>query len=162
MHRYFVVFLLASLALAEVAFPAGKPAPSPASEAEQALWTLERNYWRYVENNDLKAYSNLWHENFLGWPSVSPTPVRKDHITDWITSQTGKGMAFKTVEFEPAAIEVTGEVASACYRITFKWVDKEGNGAAHTLRIMHAWLRTGNDWRIIGGMSMPEAKLAPK
>ena len=38
----------------------------------------------------------------------------------------------------------------------YKWLDKDGNGAAHTIRITHAWLRTGSDWRIIGGMSMPE------
>ena len=42
------------------------------------------------------------------------------------------------------------------YWITFKWLDKDGNGAARTLRITHAWLKTGNDWQIIGGMSMPE------
>src|SRR5438132_3044706 len=90
------------------------------------------------------------------WPSVSAAPVRKDHITDWITSQTSKGLAFKTGEFKPAAIQVTEDVAVACYWITFKWLDKDGNGAANTIRITHVWLRTGNDWRIKGGMSMPE------
>jgi hypothetical protein len=35
-------------------------------------------------------------------------------------------------------------------------VDKDGKGAAHTFRITHAWLRSGKDWQIIGGMSMPE------
>jgi hypothetical protein len=92
----------------------------------------------------------------LGWPSVSAAPVHKDHITDWITSQTSKGLAFKTGEFKPAAIQVTEDVAVASYWITFKWLDKDGNGTANTIRITHAWLRTGNDWRIIGGMSMPE------
>src|SRR5438132_14042975 len=123
---------------------------------EETLWKLEHDYWRYVEANDLAAYSNLWHKDFLGWPSVSAAPVRKDHITDWITSQTSKGLAFKTGEFKPAAIQVTEDVAVACYWITFKWLDKDGNGAANTIRITHVWLRTGNDWRIKGGMSMPE------
>jgi len=104
----------------------------------------------------LAAYSSLWHKDFLGWPSVSSAPVRKDHITDWITSQTTKGLAFKTGEFKPAALQVTGNVAFACYWITFRWVDKDGTGASHTLRITHAWVRRGQDWQIIGGMSMPE------
>jgi len=43
---------------------------------------------------DLAAYSTLWHERFLDWPSVSPVPVHKDHITDWITAQTSKGLKF--------------------------------------------------------------------
>ncbi len=90
----------------------------------------------------------------MAW--VSSAPARKDHITDWITSQTGKGLAFKTGEFEPAALQVTGDVAFACYWITFRWVDRDGNGEALTLRITHAWLRDGKDWRIIGGMSMSQ------
>jgi len=129
---------------------------SQASENEQTLWNLEHAYWSYVQDNDLPAYLSLWHKDFLGWPSVNPAPVHKDHITDWITSQTSKGLAFKTVEFRPAAIQVTGDVAVTCYWITYKWADKDGNGATHTLRITHTLLSDGKDWRIIGGMSMPE------
>ena len=123
---------------------------------EETIWSRERAYWRYVEHNDLALYSDLWHENFLGWPAISSAPVRKDHITDWITSATSKGLAFKLGEFKPGAIQVSGDVAFACYWIAFRWVDTRGTGEAHTLRITHAWLRTGKDWRIIGGMSMPE------
>jgi ketosteroid isomerase-like protein len=129
---------------------------------EQRLWQREHAYWQYVERNDLAAYANLWHEDFLGWPSISATPVRKDHITDWITSQTSKGLTFKAGEFKPAALKVTGDVAFACYWISFRWVDKDGNGGPHTLRITHTWVRKGKDWRIIGGMSMPETENAVK
>ena len=123
---------------------------------EETLWKLEHDYWRYVEANDLAAYSNLWHKDFLGWPSVSAAPVRKDHITDWITSQTSKGLTFKAGEFKPAAAQVTGDMAMVCYWITLKWVDKDGNGPLQTIRITHAWRKTGGEWQIIGGMSMPE------
>src|SRR5947207_931638 len=122
--RLLVLFLCACLlAIAEHTFSSETTSPSQASGDEQTLWNLERAYWRYVEHNDLAAYSDLWHKDFLGWPSVSSAPVRKDHITDWIT---------------------------------FRWVDKDGTGASHTLRITHAWVRSGQDWQIIGGMSMPE------
>ena len=136
--------------------------PAQESKDEETLWNLERAYWRYVQGNDLSAYSNLWHKDFLGWPSVNAAPVHKDHITDWITAQTSKGLVFKTGEFKPAAIHVTGDVAMVCYWITFKWLDKDGSGTAHTLRITHAWLRTGSDWRIIGGMSMAEPETPRK
>jgi ketosteroid isomerase-like protein len=157
--RLLVLLLCAcSLGSAEHTFSSEATSPSQTPGDEQTLWNLERAYWRYVEDNDLAAYSDLWHKDFLGWPSVSSAPVRKDHITDWIKSQTTKGLAFKTAEFKPAAIQITGDVAFACYWVTFKWVDKEGSGAPHTLRITHAWLRSGKDWRIIGGMSMPESE----
>jgi ketosteroid isomerase-like protein len=155
MRLYAIATIVALRTIAEVT-------SSQASADEQTLWNLERAYWRYVENNDLAAYSDLWHKDFLGWPSISAAPVRKDHITDWIASQTSKGLAFKAGEFKPAGIQLTEDVAFACYWITFRWVDKDGNGAAHTLRITHAWLKTGNDWRIIGGMSMPEPEATKK
>jgi hypothetical protein len=129
---------------------------SQASENEQTLWNLEHEYWRYVQDNNLSAYSGLWHKDFLGWPSVSPAPVRKDHITDWITSQTSKGLAFKSGELKPAAIQMNGDTAVVCYWMTYKWLDQDGKGSPHTIRVIHTWLRDGQDWKIIGGMSMQE------
>jgi uncharacterized protein DUF4440 len=108
-----------------------------------------------------RPYSTLLNKDFLGWPSVSAAPVRKDHITDWITSQTSKGLTFKTVELKPAAVQVTGDIAMVCYWITLRWVDKEGKGPSQTVRITHAWRKTADEWQIIGGMSMPEAS-SPK
>jgi ketosteroid isomerase-like protein len=151
-----VASVLCFLFIPQVILSSEPSVPSQPSRDEQTLWNLEHACWRYVQENDLSSYSNLWHKDFLGWPSVSAAPVHKDHITEWITAQTSKGLVFKNGEFKPAAVQVTGDVAMVCYWITFKWLDKDGNGAAHTLRITHAWLKTGNDWRIIGGMSMPE------
>ena len=161
-HFFLSAALVGLLIIAGVILASDVAISSQASKDEQTIWELERAYWRYVQENDLSAYSDLWHKDFLGWPSVSAAPVRKDHITDWITSQTSKGLAFKTGEFKPAAIQVTEDVAVACYWITFKWLDKDGNGAANTIRITHTWRKTGNDWRIRGGMSMPEPDTSPK
>jgi hypothetical protein len=126
------------------------------SDSERTVWDLEHSYWRYVQGNDLTSYLKLWHKNFLGWPSLSATPVQKDHITDWMTSQTSKQLAFKLVEFKAAAIQVTGDVAETCYWITYKWTDKNGEGTQHTMRVTHTWINNGSDWQIIGGMSSGE------
>jgi ketosteroid isomerase-like protein len=133
------------------------PPVSPAvSDSEKTIWNLERSYWKYVEHNDLTSYRTLWDKNFLGWPSVSDAPVGKDHITDWITAQTSNGLSAKVAEVKPAAIQVTGDIAVVYYWVTFQWLDKDGKGEAHTLRVTHTWVRNGQDWRIVGGMSMPE------
>ena len=150
------IVLVSLLAVAQATVASDSATGSQSLKDDQKLWTLEHAYWRYVEENDLAAYSRLWHKEFLGWPSVSAAPVRKDHITQWITNQTSKGLVFKMGEFKPAEIQVTGNMAIACYWVTFKWVEKDGTGDAHTTRITHAWLRTGHNWQIIGGMSMPE------
>ena len=163
MPRYRKVVLLTMIAcLVAGAFSvisAGKPQPQ-ASATEQTLWNLEHDYWRYVQNNDLPAYINLWHKDFLGWPYVNAAPVRKDHITDWISSQTSKGFTFKAVEFKPAAIQMTGDIGVAYYWMTYKWLDKIGEGTPHTIRVTHTWLKMGKEWQIIGGMSAREPAAA--
>src|SRR6266705_7202054 len=134
-HLFLSAALVGLLTIGEIALASDVAVSSQASKDEQTIWELERAYWRYVQKNDLSAYSGLWHKDFLGWPSVSAAPVHKDHITDWITSQTSKGLAFKTDELKPASIQVTGDVAMVCYWITFRWLDKDGRGAAQTVRI---------------------------
>ena len=156
MQKTLLHILLLSLLAGFVALPLqAQTQPSD----EQILWKLEHYYWDYVQENDLPAYLGLWHKAFVGWPSVSAAPVHKDHIADWITAQTSKGLKFKTIEFKPAAIQVDGDVALTYYWIRFQWLDKDGKGATHTLRVTHTLLRDGKDWHIIGGMSMQEGNL---
>jgi len=47
------------------------------SADEQKIWSLEHDYWRFVQANDLEHYRGLWHAQFLGWPYISPEPCAK-------------------------------------------------------------------------------------
>ena len=123
---------------------------------EARVWELEKAYWEYVKANDLEKYRALWHENFVGWPFVSPSPVRKDHIIDWITSNTSKGINIQSYSIEQLAIQVTGDVAMDYYRIKATWVNSTGAEVkTDRIRITHTWVRTHGGWEIIGGMSSP-------
>jgi hypothetical protein len=93
---------------------------------ELQVWNLEKAYWEYVKSNDLEKYRALWQENFLGWPFVSSAPVRKDHITDWITANTSKGIKLQSYSIEQLAIQVTGDIAVNCYRIKATWANSAG------------------------------------
>ena len=113
-------------------------------------------YWEYVKANDLDKYRALWHENFLGWPFVSPAPVRKDRITDWITANTSKSITLQSYSIEQLAIQVTGDLAMNYYRINATWANSTGAEVrTDRLRITHTWTRTHGTWQIIGGMSSP-------
>ena len=123
---------------------------------EAQVWNLEKAYWEYVKANDLEKYRALWHEDFVGWPFISSAPVRKDHITDWITANTSKGVKLQSFSIEELAIRVTGDVAINHYRIKMAWTGPQpADARTDTLRITHTWLRTGDTWQIIGGMSAP-------
>ena len=82
LRRFLILFF--------VAFCAAMPAHSQQSDNEKAVWKLESSYWDDVKALDLDSYRALWHEKFVGWPSVNSHPVRKDHITDWIKAHTDK------------------------------------------------------------------------
>ena len=123
---------------------------------ESQIWHLEKAYWDYVKANDLERYRALWHDNFVGWPFVSPAPVRKDHIIDWITTNTSKGITLQSYSIEQLAIQVTGDIATNYYRIIATWANSAGAEVrSDRLRITHTWIRTHGTWQIIGGMSSP-------
>jgi ketosteroid isomerase-like protein len=87
---------------------------------------------------------------------VGPEPLRKDHITDWITSARSNGETLKSYDLERLSIQVPGNLATTTYRIRQRWVDKGGIDHPSVLRIIHTWLRdTTGSWRIISGMSAP-------
>ena len=138
-----------------LAFAATAFAQNPVNDETQ-VWQLEKAYWEYVKANDLEKYRALWHDNFVGWPFISPAPVRKDHITDWITSNTSKGISLQSYSIEQLAIEVTGDLAMDYYRIKATWEDNTGAEVkTDRIRITHTWIRTHGTWQIIGGMSSP-------
>jgi ketosteroid isomerase-like protein len=127
---------------------------SPSDETE--IWKLEKAYWEYVKANDLEKYRALWNENFVGWPLVSSAPLQKDHITDWITNNTSKGVKLKSYSIEQLAIRVTGDISINHYRIKTNWATGEGAEArTDAFRITHTWIRTHGTWQILGGMSAP-------
>jgi hypothetical protein len=131
MHKHHVVLVsrtMASLLVAASTVSYGGLPQPQASGNEQTVWNLEHAYWRYAQDNDLTNYRALWHKDFFGWPASYAAPTHKDHITDWITSLTGKGLAFKSVEFKTAGIQVTGNAAVTCYWISYSGWTKTARG----------------------------------
>lgn len=126
------------------------------SSDEEAVWKLEHSYWENVKALDLASYRELWHPDFVGWPYVSPEPVRKDHITDWIAADTAKGLQLQSFSLKPAASQATENLVVVHYWVTLVWADKEHKGEPRTLRVTHTWIRAGKGWQIIAGMSAPE------
>jgi ketosteroid isomerase-like protein len=123
---------------------------------ETEVWQLEKAYWQDVKANDLEKYRALWHEDFVGWPFVSPAPVRKNHITDWITSNTSKGIKLQTYSIEQLAIQVTGDLAVDYYRVKATWADSAGAEVrSDRIRITHTSIRTAGRRQSNAGITSP-------
>ena len=105
---------------------AAPPAHSQQSDDEKAVWKLETAYWEDVKALDLKSYMTLWHENVIGWPYVNSQPARIDHIADWITRYTDKGLRLQWFSIQQAASQSTGDVVVTHFWVTSFWADKAG------------------------------------
>jgi ketosteroid isomerase-like protein len=127
-----------------------------ARTAEDQVWSQEQAYWQYVKTGDLDAYRSLWHENFLGWPYISPEPARKAQITNWIKLHTDQGDSLQDYNLQRLVSQQTGDLVTTTYRISLTWAGKNGTGSSDHSRIIHTWIR-GSDgrWRILSGMSAP-------
>src|SRR5215469_9820867 len=136
MTLFFIVAII--LALSSASFPVDRSAD------EQKVWSLEEDYWRFVRKNDLEHYRRLWHAQFLGWPSVNSEPIRKDHITDWITVHTGRGESLQSYHLERLSVQVVDDIATTTYRVQTVWVNKNGVQQSATIRIVHTWLRNAS------------------
>ena len=123
------------------------------SPDEVAVWKLEHSYWEDVKALDLVRYRALWHVDFVGWPYVSPKPLRKDHITDWIDRYTTKGLRLKSYSLQFAATAASSNIVVTYYCVTSVWEDKTGPREPETSRITHTWIRVPTGWQILGGMS---------
>jgi len=125
------------------------------SPTADAVWALEQQYWLLVQTNDLTAYRGLWDRDFLGWPYISPEPVRKPHITDWITAHTDKGETLKSFDLERVTVQLNSDLATVAYRARVTWIDRQGVPTTTATRILHTWRRIPRttEWQIISGMS---------
>ena len=147
--------LVAAIAVLTAAEYDREMAPDSAKDETQ-VWNLEKAYWEYVKANDLEKYRALWHDDFVGWPLFSSAPVRKDHVTDWITANMSKGVKLQSFSIEQLAIQVIRDIAINHYRIKMVWAGpRPTDSDTEILRATHTWLRTGNTFQIIGGMSAP-------
>jgi hypothetical protein len=146
-NRAWVALMLALCSMAALA---------QQSPEEQAVWKLEHSYWEYVKAQDLTSYKALWHDDFLGWPSSSPEPVRKDHIADWITRYASRGLRLKSYTLKPAASQKSGRLVVVHYWVTMAWTGADNSEQPETIRVMHTWLKGEKGYQIISGMSMRE------
>jgi len=127
------------------------------SANEQTVWNLEHSYWEYVKAKDVPRYKDLWHDNFLGWPSFSAQPQRKNHVADWLIQYNANGLGLKSCDLKPAGSQATGDLVVVHYLVTTVWTKKDRSEQTETRRIMHTWLRGERGWQIISGMSAAES-----
>jgi len=153
-----LLLILAFAGSLSLALRANSPVKSSAatltlSPAEQAAWKGEETYWQFQKADDRDAFLALWDERFVGWPRRTSVPVDKDKMReDLKRAPDRKVLDYK---LEPLSVrEYGGNVVITLYRATVHSTDNNGNdGQTRPYRLTHTWMKTGQAWQIIGGMS---------
>lgn len=143
--------LIAVLIGVHLAFPLSA---AESITAEQTVWQLEKDYWRYVSRGDVDAYVKLWHDDFVGWPCFEWTPTGKENIGNWVRDIRDKGWKL-TYELKPLANQAFGNdivVVHYAAEYVYDYGDGTRSGVGIWRKFTHTWMRDGNRWQVIGGM----------
>jgi ketosteroid isomerase-like protein len=124
------------------------------SAQDQGVWHMEEMYWKYVQTGDADDYMKLWHQNVLGWPRDWDSPGGRDRLEKVARAKMAESRVAKS-EFLSKVVRVTGNIGITQYAVKAERVGKGGKMEIFTSRITHTWLKTGDTWQIIGGMSAP-------
>lgn len=120
------------------------------SEAEKKVWNVEERYWECWINKDIEGYLSLLHEDFLGWASSLELPGDKKAAREFVQNFWTQ-IELLAFEMKPAGIKIIDDVAVVHYFLI--WKDKDGNQVGSMYRITHTWMKQGEKWQLIGGMS---------
>ena len=122
--------------------------------AQKEVWQMEEVYWNDVKASNAEHYATLWHASFVGWPRDRDRPVGKKDLLEGATKKMAAG-SLVNYEFLSKAVTLVGNVGVTQYSVKAIRAVKDGTNETYTSRVTHTWLRTGNTWEIIGGMSAP-------
>jgi ketosteroid isomerase-like protein len=130
--------------------PPGLAQQEAANTSEQ-VWSAEEAYWRYVQSQDWQHYLALWSDDFAGWPLINDHPIAKTDIS--LQIQSGWLSRVIGYDLQRESVQVYGPIGIAFYRVKICLRNPDHSESTTTARIMHTWMKKGDVWQIVGGMS---------
>jgi ketosteroid isomerase-like protein len=145
-----VLFISAAIVLLGVNPSRSKEPDWTPTEGE--IWALEEQYMAKLSANDLEGLSQLWHEDFIGWPSHSPEPVHRA-AAEASLRNLFQSLDIVDCEIRRRAMYCNADLAVAYYTVIFRARMEDGNLLPAAYRITHVWILAGGVWKLVGGMS---------
>jgi ketosteroid isomerase-like protein len=127
------------------------------------IWRVERAYMERLEEGDIEGLAGFWHPDFAGWPSHAAEPLGAAAGKASMRNLLGK-IRLVSLRIRPLATRAFGDVVLVHYLMESELAGADGARAAARYRITHTWVRDGEEWRILGGMSAelpPDQSTAP-
>ena len=147
-----VIILASVLFFYSLAYSATIDADKGRGTVEEEIWALEEAYFARLYKADYEAVLAIVHSQFLGWPGTVPQPIDKEGSARFMKQLISTPTSC-TFTIERGGIRVLGEVALTQYVIHVNCNDTAAVAKAQSSRITHTWVKEGESWKLLGGMS---------
>jgi ketosteroid isomerase-like protein len=150
--------LLRTIMLASVLFSCSQvysakaDTPNRKDTVEEKIWALEEAYFSNLYIANYEGVLVLVHNQFLGWPGALSQPIGREESARFMKQLIPKPTAC-TIRIERAGIRVLGAVALTQYTLHVNCSDTAGATKTQSSRITHTWVKEGDRWKLLGGMS---------
>ena len=119
---------------------------------EEKIWALEEAYFTNLYQANYEGVLAIVHSQFLGWPGAVPQPIDGEESARFMKQLVPKPTSC-TLKIERAGIRLLKEVALTQYILHVNCSDTAGVTKTQTSRINHTWVKEGDRWKLLGGMS---------
>lgn len=119
---------------------------------EEEIWALEEAYFANLYKANYEGVLAIVHSQFLGWPGAVPQPIDREESARFMKQLVPKPTSC-TFKIERAGIRLLGEVALTQYTICVNCSDTADVAKTQSSRITHTWVKEGDRWKLLGGMS---------
>lgn len=123
-------------------------------QLENEAWQMEEKYWDYVQKIDTVSYKNIWHDDFVGYPSFGGGVGDKSKVASWIPGLHEDPKLKFSYKLHRKATNAIDDVIIVFYDADQIWTDHENNIVKkETLKFTHTWKKYNGNWLILGGMA---------
>jgi len=122
---------------------------------EEEIWALEEAYFANLYKANYEKVLAIVHNQFLGWPDALSQPIDREESARFMKQLISKP-TLCTFRIERAGIRLLGEIALTQYIIHVSCGETSGVKITQKSRITHTWVKDGDHWKLLGGMSYDE------
>lgn len=120
--------------------------------ATEEIWALEEAYFTHLYQANYKEVLGLVHSAFLGWPGFVPQPLGKEESARFMKQIIARPSSC-TLRIERAGIRILKDIALTQYILHAQCGNTPGTAKTLSSRITHTWVKEGDRWALLGGMS---------
>jgi hypothetical protein len=125
---------------------------NPKDTVEEKIWHLEEAYFANLYKANYDNVLAIVHDQFLGWPGSADKPIDKEGSSVFMRKLI-PSPAPCSFTIEREGIRLLENTALTQYIIRVSCKGKDGNPKETSSRITHTWIKEGNNWKLLGGMS---------